>query len=73
MDERMRLCLDEGTCKDCEAWGRTTDLGGEAGEGGRGQEDGGEGEAGILRHTLTPHLTSQLQSVSFKLFKQQCC
>ena len=46
---------------------------GEAGEGGRGQEDGGEGEAGILRHTLTPHLTSQLQSVSFKLFKQQCC
>lgn len=34
MDERMRLCLNEGTCKDCEAWGRTTDLGGEAGEGG---------------------------------------
>ena len=34
MDERMRQCLDEGTCKDCEAWGRTTDLGGEAGEGG---------------------------------------
>jgi len=36
MDERMRQCLDEGTCRDCEAWGGTMDLGGEAGGGGGG-------------------------------------
>ena len=47
MDERMRQCLDEGTCKDCEVWEETLSLleSESEGGGGGGGEDGASSDA----------------------------